>query len=100
MIPIRDLQPTTRKPVVVMSLIAACFSVFAFELYLAFGHGAPLLHAFATTYGVVPARLLAAHDITTTLTSMFVHGGVLHLLGNMWFLWVFGDNVEDRMGHL
>lgn len=50
-------------------------------------------------FGMVPARVLGGEAIYTLLTSMFLHGGFLHILGNMWFLWIFGDNIERSMGH-
>jgi membrane associated rhomboid family serine protease len=106
-IPLRDANPTRRLPVVTIGLIVACFIVFAYELgTLATGEDA--LNAFVTTWGVVPADLLSAWDAgdyasqetLTLITSQFLHGGWLHLLGNMLFLWIFGNNVEDRLGRV
>ncbi len=106
MIPLRDANPTRRLPLVTLALIGASFVVFAYELGLQADGGERALLRFYLEYGVVPARLsaaLAAGDllspaVLSILTSMFVHGGWLHLLGNMLYLWIFGDNVEDRLG--
>ncbi|MBI1876548.1 MAG: rhomboid family intramembrane serine protease [Acidobacteria bacterium] len=91
MIPLRDVIPSRTAPIVTVSFIAINAFAFVFELSL------PEVprQAFITSFGVVPA------DFTwlTVLTSMFLHGGWLHFLGNMLYLWIFGDNVEDRMGH-
>lgn len=90
MIPFRDNIPARRYPVMTVTIIAVNVLAFFYELSLP----TPLLQPFLATYGVVPAHV---HPVSL-LTSMFLHGGWLHLLGNMWFLWIFGDNVEDRMG--
>jgi membrane associated rhomboid family serine protease len=104
-IPLRDYNPSRSTPFVTVLLILANIAVFFFQLSL----GPRAGQQFAFTFGMIPQRLtlaLSGYDIdvfTAALplfTSMFLHGGVLHILGNMWFLWVFGDNVEDRMGHL
>src|SRR5437016_9352657 len=102
MIPLRDTNPSETVPFVNYALIAANAAAFLFELSL--GNG---LNGFIAIFGVVPARLMGdlqsmRIDLLTFLplvTSMFLHGGWLHLLGNMLFLYVFGDNVEDRFGH-
>lgn len=103
MIPLRDVNPTYRFPFVNYALIAINVLAFLFELSLE----PNLFNRFIYTFGVVPARLTAALHlfdvdaivIVSLFTSMFLHGGFMHLLGNMWFLHVFGDNVEDRLGH-
>jgi membrane associated rhomboid family serine protease len=105
-IPLRDANPTRRAPVVTLSLIVACFVVFAWELGLMASAGQAALDAFVTRWGVVPAELVAAWsagdvasiETATLVTSQFLHGGWFHLLGNMLFLWIFGNNVEDRFG--
>lgn len=74
-----------------MALIALNLCVFFYELSLS----GPGLMGFTLKYGTVPARL----EWLDLLTSMFLHGGWMHVLGNMWFLWVFGDNIEDTLGH-
>jgi membrane associated rhomboid family serine protease len=90
MIPLRDSQPSNSPPVITILLIAANALVFFYELSLdPFSRN----HLIAV-YGVVPDRLW----LPALASSMFLHGGWLHILGNMWFLWIFGDNVEDILG--
>lgn len=99
MIPIRDDNPTRRFPWVTVLLIVINLGIFLFEASLADG----ALAAFITEWGLVPARLLAQpldpRELATVVTSMFLHGGWLHVLGNMLYLWIFGNNIEDRLGH-
>jgi membrane associated rhomboid family serine protease len=90
LIPLRDIIPSRTTPVVTISLIAVNVLVFLYELSL--GRG---VDAFTLYYGLVPA----AFSWVAVFTSMFLHGGFLHVAGNMLYLWIFGDNVEDRMGH-
>jgi membrane associated rhomboid family serine protease len=92
MIPLRDTQRSYSTPVVTILLIAVNAAVFLFELSLDPWSRNHLM----ATYGLVPARL----HLVSFLTSMFLHGGWLHIIGNMWFLWVFGDNIEDILGHV
>jgi membrane associated rhomboid family serine protease len=102
MIPLRDDNPTQRVPFVSRAIIVVNVLVFIYELSLADG-----MRELLRDWGVVPGRLFAALtgetslpvELMTLVTSMFLHGGWLHLIGNMWYLWIFGDNVEDRMGH-
>ena len=102
MIPLRDDNPSQTAPVVTRTLIVVNTLAFLYELSL--GRG---LAPFVYAWGLVPARLTASlagavplpPAAATALTSMFLHGGWIHLLGNMWYLWLFGDNVEDRLGH-
>ena len=106
MIPLRDANPTQRTPYVTTGLIVACFVVFAAELGLLATGGDASLEAFITRWGVVPADLTAAWragnylsmETATLVTSQFLHAGWFHLLGNMLYLWIFGNNVEDRFG--
>ena len=91
MIPLRDVIPSHTTPVVTILVIALNALVFLYELSL----GPRAQAAFMQFFGVVPAALEPA----TLVTSMFLHGGWLHVLGNMLYLWIFGDNVEDRLGH-
>jgi membrane associated rhomboid family serine protease len=91
MIPLRDVIPSRTTPIVTIALIAANALVFVFELWL----DEPTLNEFVLYFGLVPA----AFSWVAVLTSMFVHGGWLHFGANMLYLWIFGDNVEDRMGH-
>jgi membrane associated rhomboid family serine protease len=105
-IPLRDANPTRTTPIVTVALIVACFVVFAFELGRLASGGTEALDAFVTEWGIVPAELTAAWssgsamtvEALTLITSQFLHGGWLHLLGNLLFLWIFGNNVEDRLG--
>ena len=106
MIPLRDANPTRRTPVVTLALIAACGIAFAWQLGLLVQGGDEALNGFIVERGVVPAQLSAAlgrgdwlsDPVLDVLTSMFLHAGWLHLLGNMLYLWIFGNNVEDLMG--
>ena len=91
MIPLRDVIPSRTTPYITITIIALNACAWLFELSLP--HDA--LNEFLTVYGVVPAYFSAP----TLITSMFLHGGWSHVLGNMWYLWIFGDNVEDRVGH-
>lgn len=99
MIPLRDINPTRRTPVVTYVLIAANLAVFVYQ-YLLLPAGANQL--FVEKHGVIPYYLFSGYgpSLSTPLTSMFLHGGLAHLAGNMWFLHVFGDNVEDMLGHV
>lgn len=102
MIPLRDANPSRSVPYVVYALIGLNAAVFLFELSL----GEDLARLFAS-FGVTPFRVSEALDTwaddpgayLSFITSMFLHGGWMHLLGNMIFLYVFGDNIEDRFGH-
>ena len=90
MIPLRDVIPTRTTPFVTVTLIVLNAVAFACQLWL--GDAG---QALVRSWGLVPA----AFSWGTVLTSMFLHGGLLHFGGNMLYLWIFGDNVEDRMGH-
>ncbi len=105
MIPLKDLTPRRSFPVVTLLLILANIAVFTYQITLP-PHA---VQAFVNTYAVVPAKIqlaLAGHHYMLTqallplFTCMFLHGGWLHIIGNMWFLWIFGANVEDHMGPL
>ena len=91
MFPLKDDIPSTRAPVVNILLIVINILVFLFEVSLG-----PRVQSLILAYGLVPARF----DFTSLFTSMFLHGGWAHVLGNMLYLWIFGDNVEDRLGHV
>ena len=90
MIPLRDVIPSRTTPFVTIGLIILNGLVFLFELTLG-----ERVNEFTLVFGLVPA----AFSWLALFTSMFVHGGFLHFAGNMLYLWIFGDNVEDRMGH-
>ena len=97
MIPIRDQIPTRRVPVINYLLIAANIIVFIFQ-WLAGPYEEALVYQFALIpYSFVSS--LSIGDITDIFTSMFMHAGLAHIGGNMLYLWIFGDNVEDSMGH-
>jgi membrane associated rhomboid family serine protease len=98
MIPIRDRLSTRTTPVVTYAILALNVLVFLAELAAAQSGYAEV----TSDWGFVPARFMAdpSNDLVTIATSMFMHGGWLHLLGNMLFLWIFGDNVEDALGHV
>src|ERR1700689_1808087 len=91
MFPIRDTQPSYSRPLVTSVIIALNVAVFLYEITLdAYSRNYLIAH-----YGLVPARFHAS----ALVTSMFLHGGWMHIIGNMWVLWIFGDNVEDVLGH-
>ena len=105
MLPFRDDIPARRYPLMTLTIILANVVVFLYQVSLSQRGGLP---EFLALYAIVPAnfRLAAQYPVEATtglglsvLTSMFLHGGWIHLIGNMWYLWIFGDNVEDRMGH-
>ena len=91
MIPLRDVIPSRTTPYITITIIALNALAWLFELSLPHD----VLNEFLTVYGVVPAYFSAP----TLITSMFLHGSWSHVIGNMWYLWIFGDNVEDRVGH-
>lgn len=108
MIPLRDDNPRRTAPIVTIVLILANVAAFLYQVSLGQRAGQQLVFQL----GVIPARVpaLFSGQIPFTLagiqgvfsplfTSMFLHGGWMHLIGNMWFLWIFGDNVEDEFGH-
>lgn len=97
MFPIRDHNPSGMRPVVTITLIV--INILVFVSYFLSMSDFQLDRLFME-WGLVPARLLVGDGYETALTSMFLHGSWMHLAGNMLFLWVFGDNLEDRMGHL
>jgi membrane associated rhomboid family serine protease len=91
MIPLRSSERVYTPPTVTLILILINVLVFVYELTLS-RYG---LNRFIATYGIVPDRF----HWSQLLTSMFIHGGFMHILGNMWFLWVFGRGIEDLIGH-
>ena len=104
MIPLKDLNPRRSFPIVTLLLILANVVVFLYQITLPAAAG----EAFVKTWALTPSHVklaLEGHRYTPLqallpfFTCMFLHGGILHILGNMWFLWIFGDNVEDQFGH-
>ena len=103
--PISDDNPRIGTPIVTWSIIGVCVLVFFWQLSLGASAGRVAFYE----YGMIPARLFGTADLpadiatipawTTVVTSMFMHGGWMHLGSNMLFLWIFGDNIEDSMGH-
>ena len=106
MIPLKDDNPTEIKPIVTVGLIVACVLVFLHQASLP----AKLGEIFVYQYGAIPAvvfghanlpsEIVAVPAYSSLMTSMFLHGGWMHLIGNMMYLWIFGNNVEDVMGHV
>lgn len=98
MIPVRDQIPTRRTPIINYLLIGLNVLVFALQWVLGAGQGDAAAYKFA----FIPANFVSAPtnpgNILTIFTSIFMHGGFLHLAGNMLYLWIFGDNVEDHLG--
>ena len=92
MIPLRDTQPSYTFPFITVALILLNVAAFLYEFSL----DQYELNFFIAHYGLIPTRF----QWMDVLTSIFLHGGWMHLIGNMWFLWIFGNNVEDRLGHL
>jgi membrane associated rhomboid family serine protease len=91
MFPLRDTQPSYSRPLVTTLLIVLNTIVFLYEISL----DEYSRNYFIAQFGLIPDRF----HFLAVLTSMFLHGGWMHLIGNMWFLWIFGDNVEDVLGH-
>ncbi|HEX9637356.1 MAG TPA: rhomboid family intramembrane serine protease [Acidobacteriota bacterium] len=98
-LPLRDINPRHRFPLVTVALIVLNFLGFLYELALG-----PQLERFIFAAAFVPSRYWVpgglGDDLQSMVLSMFLHGGWVHLLGNMLYLWIFGDNIEDRLGHL
>lgn len=104
MFPLKDDIPSHRRPIVTIALIATCVLVYFWQVSLGQA-GAYAVYS----YGFIPAVLLEGASLppelavvpplATLLTSMFLHGGLMHLAGNMLYLWVFGNNIEDNLGH-
>ena len=103
MIPLRDDTPSSSRPIVPYLLILA--SVLAFLYTVSLGSEAAI-ERFVVAYGAIPGEITGRtggspiSEYPTLLTSMFMHGGWMHLIGNMLFLWIFGNNIEDAMGHV
>src|SRR5437867_4055989 len=91
MIPLRDIIPSRTTPYITITIILLNGLAWLFEISLP----RDVLPVFLQVYGVVPADFHA----WTLISSMFLHGSWSHIIGNMWYLWIFGDNIEDRLGH-
>ncbi|QUJ78004.1 rhomboid family intramembrane serine protease [Sulfitobacter albidus] len=98
MFPIRDHNPSGRVPYVTYALLALNIGIFLISLPISDNERA--LAQFYYDWALLPRRVMEGDGLGGLFTSMFLHGGWLHLAGNMLFLWIFGDNVEDEMGHL
>ncbi len=106
MIPLKDDNPTEIKPIVTVGLIVTCVLVFFYQVSLP----GKLGEIFVYQYGAIPAVVFGYADLPneivtispygSLITSMFLHGGWMHLIGNMMYLWIFGNNIEDVMGHV
>ncbi len=106
MIPLKDDNPTEIKPIVTIGFIVVCVLVFLHQVSLQ----AKLGEIFVYQYGAIPAVVFGYADLPpefmavpaygSLMTSMFLHGGWMHLIGNMMYLWIFGNNIEDVMGHV
>ncbi len=109
MFPLKDDNPSSTAPVVTVALIVLNALVFVYQISLQAGgpDGARAAQAFIEEFGLVPCRLTGACrvgpelplPVVTIFTSMFMHGGLFHIGGNMLYLWIFGNNVEDTLGH-
>lgn len=105
MIPLHDDNPTTHPPIVTVAFIATCVLVFFYQASLPQEPGQSFVYQYGAIPSVVfgqaalPSEAVVIPAALTLLTSMFLHGGWMHLLGNMLYLWVFGNNIEDVMGH-
>ena len=105
MIPLHDDNPTKIFPVLTVAFIAACVLVFLWQAslgtqgYQASVYALGVIPAVLLNKATLPAELAVVPATVTVFTSMFLHGGFMHLAGNMLYLWIFGNNVEDAMGH-
>lgn len=105
MFPLYDDNPTTRRPYVTIALIALCTLIFLWQASLGPRAGQAAVYSFGFIPAVffdeaqLPAELALVPAGATILTSMFLHGSFMHLLGNMLYLWIFGNNIEDACGH-
>jgi membrane associated rhomboid family serine protease len=105
MIPLHDDNPTVLTPYVTVGIIVACAAVFLWEISLSAADAERAIYALglvpAVLFGesVLPPNVAVIPPVLSIVTSMFLHGGWLHLIGNMLYLWIFGNNIEDAMGH-
>lgn len=105
MIPLRDDNPTLTQPIVVVAIITVNVFVFLYQISLATGANQLFIYQFGAIPTVIfgsqslPSDLVVIPASFSIFTSMFLHGGFMHLAGNMLYLWIFGNNIEDAMGH-
>jgi membrane associated rhomboid family serine protease len=105
-IPLRDANPVRRTPVITIAIVIACVAAFAYRLGAESNGGEVAVEDLFRTYGLVPADLtrawesgrLPVGELVTVVTSMFLHVNLIHLSGNLIYLWIFGNNIEDRLG--
>jgi len=96
LIPIGDENPSRIFPVINWVIILSCIGVFIWQT----SGNTQFFRYTINTYGILPAQIFSGQQIYSLGTSMFLHGGIVHLLGNLLFLWIFGDNIEDKLGHI
>ena len=104
MFPLKDDNPTEKKPYVTIAIITICILIFLYQTSLSINEN----NIFVYSYGLKPNSLFfnnliidnTINPLVTIFTSMFLHGSIFHLLGNMLFLWIYGNNIEDSMGHI
>lgn len=105
MIPLKDNIPTRILPIITVSIIFVNIIIFLWQRFVLQGQESSMLYGY---YGLVPREFVTSvfsrHDllpynVMTVFTSMFLHGGFFHIIGNMMYLWIFGNNIEDRLGH-
>jgi len=96
MFPIRDENPSRTTPIVTWMIIAVNVLIFIYTYIIDGGN----FENYILSFGVIPEKILRGESIYTLLTSMYMHGGLMHIFGNMLYLNIFGDNVEDICGHL
>jgi membrane associated rhomboid family serine protease len=105
-LPLHDDNPTTTRPYVTVGIIVACVLAYAVQHLLLSGYAEQIAYSMGVIPAVLsgqepmPAEIALLPPPATIFTSMFLHAGFLHLAGNMWFLWIFGNNIEDAMGHV
>jgi membrane associated rhomboid family serine protease len=97
-IPLRDDIRSEKRPFVTWGLMAACVGAFIYQTMAEY-QDPKAGELIVNAYGMIPRDIASGHHLWTLVTSMFLHGGFFHIIGNMLYLWIFGDNVEDAFGH-
>jgi membrane associated rhomboid family serine protease len=105
-IPLRDANPVRRTPIITVAIVIACVAAFAYRLGAESNGGEAGVEDLFRTYGLVPNELVGAWEsgrslggeLLAVFTSMFLHVNLIHLVGNLVYLWIFGNNIEDRLG--